>query len=80
MKTTIQKWGNSLAVRIPRLLAAETGLKQNSLVELSMVEGKLVINPHLSPCLHLEALVSAITPENLHAETNTGKPAGREAW
>ena len=41
----IQKWGNSLALRIPKPLAAEVGLEDNSPVELSLCEGKLVISP-----------------------------------
>lgn len=45
MKTRVQKWGNSLAVRIPKSFAAEAGLHANASVELSLVDGALVLFP-----------------------------------
>ena len=45
MKTRVSRWGNSLALRIPRPLAIKAGLDENSPVELLLVEGKLVISP-----------------------------------
>ena len=79
MKTTVQKWGNSLAVRIPRPFADEVNLEENSAVDLSVRGGKLVIVP-AQPELTLEALVQEITDDNRHQEFETGKAVGREIW
>ena len=43
MKTRVQKWGNSLAVRIPSHIIRETGLEYNTAVEMKVEDGKLVI-------------------------------------
>jgi antitoxin MazE len=80
METRVKKWGNSLALRIPRPLAAEVGLEEDSLVELSLVDGKLVITPETEPELRLEDLLARVTEENLHGEINIGPATGREEW
>lgn len=49
MKTRIQKWGNSLALRIPKSFAAEAGLSENSPVDLALVEGRLVVQAAAPP-------------------------------
>ena len=78
MKTTIQKWGNSLVVRIPRPFADEIHLEENSTVDLTIKSGKLVIVP-AEPALTLESLVEQIKDENRHAEVSTGRPVVNEA-
>jgi len=80
MKTTVQKWGNSHAVRIPLPFVKEAGLSYGAAVDLSVEEGKLVIAPTSVPTLKLEDLLREVTPENVHAEVETGPPVGREAW
>ncbi len=80
METYVKRWGNSLALRIPRPLAEEAGLREDSAVELSLEEGKLVIAPILEPRYALEALLAQVTPENLHGEVDTGAAVGGEAW
>ena len=80
METRVKKWGNSLALRIPKPLAAEVGLDDNSLVELSLVDGKLVITPGVEPELRLADLLAQVTEDNLHGEVDTGPAVGREAW
>jgi antitoxin MazE len=79
MKTTIQKWGNSLAVRIPRPFAEEIQLEENTTVDLTIRGGKLVIVP-AEPEITLESLVDQITDENRHAVIETGQPVGNEVW
>ena len=79
METQIGKWGNSLALRIPKGLADEVGLKEGGKVEVSLDEGRLVIKPS-SKIYSLEELTRGITAENLHQETSWGKPEGNEAW
>jgi len=80
MQTRVQRWGNSLALRIPKALADEVGLKDNSPVQLSLHERQLVIIPLLQPTLSLEALLAQVTDNNRHAEAPTGPAVGGEAW
>lgn len=79
MKTTLQKWGNSLAVRIPRPFAEEIHLEENTTLDLKIRSGKLVIVPS-GPAITLESLVEQITDENRHDEIGTGPHVGNEAW
>jgi len=76
----VQKWGNSLALRIPKPFATEIGLRRNSPVEVSLVEGRLVIVPVVEPALTLEHLLAQVSEDNLHGEIETGPAVGREAW
>lgn len=78
MNARIQKWGNSLAIRIPKALADETRLTAGADVDLSLVEGKLVISARKRYAL--AELVDGITEANRHAEVDTGEAVGREAW
>ena len=80
MLTKVQKWGNSLALRIPKIWALEARLENNSEVEISLVEGKLVITPVLTVREELAHLLSGVTEENLHNECDTGDAAGKENW
>jgi antitoxin MazE len=80
MKTRVQKWGNSLALRIPKSFAAESGLGEDSWVDLSLVKGKLVIRPLPRTPLTLEDLLRGVTDQNRHPETDTGPAVGGEAW
>jgi antitoxin MazE len=80
MQSRVQKWGNSLALRIPKSFATEIGLADETPVEISLVEGKLVIAPLPLPTYSLEALLAGITADNIHAEQDTGAPEGNEVW
>ena len=79
MKTKIQKWGNSLAIRIPKAFASEMGLQNDSTVEISYNNNELVIKP--SPQRYsLETLVAGIRKKNRHSAEDFGSPLGREVW
>ncbi|MBI2864218.1 MAG: AbrB/MazE/SpoVT family DNA-binding domain-containing protein [Chloroflexi bacterium] len=80
MKTRIQKWGNSLALRIPKSFADEVGLYQEASVDVSLADGKLVITPVTKPRLTLRQLLARVTEENLHHEIDTGAAVGNETW
>ncbi|WP_250124826.1 AbrB/MazE/SpoVT family DNA-binding domain-containing protein [Chroococcidiopsis sp. CCMEE 29] len=80
MKTRIQKWGNSLALRIPKSFANEVGLESNALVELALVNGQLVVTPISAPSVTLDGLLAGVTAENIHAEVDTGSAVGNEVW
>jgi antitoxin MazE len=80
MKTQLAKWGNSLAVRIPKPVAAAAKLRSGDHLDLA-VDGSGVLTirkPTKDPTL--EDLVRAITPENQHGETDWGAPVGKELW
>ena len=79
MKTRLQNWGNSLAVRIPKLYAEQLHLNSDSNVELVVSNGSLTVTliPTV-PQYNLEEMLSQVTPEQIHGETDSGSPVGRE--
>lgn len=79
MNSRVQKWGNSLAVRIPKTLADEIGLREDSPVDLALDGGALVIVPRPDGALSLDDLLAGVTDGNLHPEKETAA-AGREVW
>ena len=80
MQTKIQKWGNSLALRIPKSFALNVNIKQNELVDLSIDKGKIIITPIAQKEYSLEDLLEGVSENNLHSEFDTGAPAGKEIW
>ena len=80
MRSRVQKWGNSLALGIPKSFATEVGLHRETSVEISLADGKLVIAPVAKPKLTLKQLLSKVTEENLHHEVDTGPAVGNETW
>lgn len=78
MRTHVQRWGNSLAVRIPKVLASELGVREDTPVELELVGGTLVMRA--ADKTTLEDLLNAITDENLHSEIKSTGPTGAEVW
>jgi antitoxin MazE len=79
MRTKVQKWGNSLAVRIPKPFAEGAGLKVATEVEVSLEKGALRLSA-VRPRWQLRALISKVTTRNRHAEMEIGQPVGRESW
>ena len=80
MRTRVKKWGNSLALRIPKSFATEVGLDFDTPVDMSLVDGKLVVTPAIETTLTLEHLLAQVTEDNLHREVDTGPAVGNEAW
>jgi antitoxin MazE len=80
MRSRVQKWGNSLALRIPKTYATEIGLAEETPVEITLVDGQLVIAPLAPLCYSLDELLAGITADNLHGEQDTGHPEGNEVW
>jgi antitoxin MazE len=75
----VTRWGNSLAVRIPKALAEQTRIEDGSEVELSVADGALTIRPK-ARSYSLEELLAQVTPENRHDEIDWGEPQGKEVW
>jgi antitoxin MazE len=80
MKTKVQRWGNSLAVRIPKAFAEEVGLSADSSVEMRLVKGGLLVEPSSTWAPGLDELLDGVTESNVHGEVETGEPQGSEAW
>jgi len=80
MKTSIQKWGDSLALRIPKSFAIKAGLREDGPVELSLVKGNLVVQAISESPPTLADLLRGVTDENLHGEWDTGPAIGKESW
>lgn len=80
MVATVARWGNSLAIRLPQHLVKEIQLTEGVEVDLVVIDGNLVIKPRIRKRYSLEELISAITPENLHTEVESGIAVGNEAW
>lgn len=80
MKTTAQKWGNSLAIRVPKSVAVQVGLKAQDDLDIEVQDGNVVLKPHIRRVYRLEDLVKQITPKNVHGEIDAGTPIGREIW
>lgn len=79
MPLRVARWGNSLALRLPKLIAEQAGLDEGTAIEVTVDDGKLVVTAARSGPT-LEELVAGITPENRHGETDWGRPVGREEW
>ncbi len=80
MRTRIQRWGHSLALRIPKPFAEEVKLDERIEVDLTVANGKLLITPVAKPAPTLAELLARVTKRNLHGEVQTGPPVGREVW
>jgi antitoxin MazE len=80
MRLRVQKWGNSLALRIPAAFARETGIGSGAEVDLTLEDGRLVITlPSLGP-YSLTELLGRVTEDNRHDAVETGAARGRETW
>jgi antitoxin MazE len=79
MNTTVQKWGNSLAVRIPQAVARQIGIEDGDTIQMAVEANALVLRP-ARPIYRLGDLVRRIRPSNRHDETGWGTAAGKEVW
>ncbi len=72
MKTRVQKWGNSLAVRIPKSFAEELDWEEAAPVEMTLDEGALVVRSDRERSWDLAALLDKVTDDNIHPAWETG--------
>ena len=80
MTTKVQKWGNSLAVRLPKEAAESIGLRQGSVVSIVSVNDLISIKPVSKPKEKLAQMVRKTTKKNRHALIDWGTPVGKEIW
>lgn len=80
MITTVQKWGNSLGVRIPMPIARDIRLSVGSCVDIREENEQVIIAPIKQAEYKLSDMLKSITQDNLHGENNFGAPSGKEIW
>jgi antitoxin MazE len=80
MRVPVQKWGNSLALRIPKPFAEDVGVTEGTVVDVSISKGRLIAAPIVPRRARLEELLRRVTKRNLHGEVETGSTVGREGW
>ncbi|PYX34795.1 MAG: AbrB/MazE/SpoVT family DNA-binding domain-containing protein [Acidobacteria bacterium] len=78
-KVQVVKWGNSHAVRLPKVVLEEAEFRDGDYLEVRVDKGRIALEP-VSPKLKLRDLVTRISSTNLHDEQDWGKPVGREVW
>jgi antitoxin MazE len=79
MKVQVKKWGNSLALRIPKSFANQTKISKGSLVDLSIKNDNLIIAPVLEEEEYsLKSFLSKIDESNIHSEVDFGLSVGKE--
>lgn len=78
--SSIKKWGNSLAIRIPSSVVQDLALSENSSVLITSNGVIATIQPQKRKKVTLNELVAAITPDNIHNEVDWGRPVGKEIW
>lgn len=79
MKTTVQKWGNSLAIRIPKNITKDTRLSEGSDLNILVENGNIILSPSAKE-YSLSEILKHVTNENIHSEVSTGDHTGGEIW
>lgn len=79
MRVQIQKWGNSLALRIPKAFAVESNIEEGSTVLVTLEQKGILMKAEKNE-LTLENLIGGITNDNIHDEIDFGEPKGNEVW
>lgn len=80
MRIRVQKWGNSLALRIPKAFAQQSKIQEDEFVNLTLEDDKIVIEPVEEKKYSLKELISGITKSNLHREIDFGSKTWNEYW
>ncbi|MGD1091177.1 MAG: AbrB/MazE/SpoVT family DNA-binding domain-containing protein [Bryobacteraceae bacterium] len=79
-KTTVSKWGNNLAVRIPQDIVRRARIREGDRLTLDLQRDGAIVFRSTRPRYELSELVSRITPKNRHRETEWGAPLGKESY
>ncbi len=78
--TQVAKWGNSLAVRIPRAIVKDAGLAEGDRLSLDLGADGAIILRSSRRKYSLDELVAGISKKNQHRQTNWGTAQGKESW
>jgi antitoxin MazE len=77
--TALDRWGNSLGLRLPKAVAEAAGLREGDRVAISVEDGQIVVR-RAKPKYTLQELLSGLDPATVHDEIDSGPPVGREEW
>ncbi len=77
MEIEIKKWGNSLGVRIPKIIAKDLKITEGTLATIEDIDGQIVISPEKN---RLQNILKQINAENIHSEIDFGMQKGQESW
>ena len=80
MRVQVQKWGNSLAFRIPKAFAHETNLCQGATVDMGIKENCIIVKPLTKKKFLLKSLLAGVNQSNTHREEDFGERQGLEVW
>ncbi|MHC5728321.1 MAG: AbrB/MazE/SpoVT family DNA-binding domain-containing protein [Nostoc sp.] len=80
MTAVVTKWGNSLAIRIPRAVAEQVHVTEGTDITFSVSGDSIVITPRKRKKYTLDELLEGMTPDNFHSEFETGNAVGNEDW
>jgi antitoxin MazE len=80
MTTTVQKWGNSLGIRIPKAIIEAIGAREGRELRITTQQHKMVIELVQTETIDIEKLIKKITLQNAHAEIQWGAAVGDEVW
>ncbi len=78
MEAVVKRWGNSLGIRIPNIIARNKTLNDGVPVEITETEDGILISP--KPRRILSEMLEQISMENVHDEIETGDVVGNEVW
>jgi len=79
-QSQVSRWGNSLAIRIPRNILRDAGVEEGDRLSLDLAKDGAIVIRSTRRKYSLDELVAGITPKNRHSETDWGEPRGKEAW
>jgi antitoxin MazE len=80
MGTNVGRWGNSLAVRLPKVIVEKAGLVEGEALDVKVSSSGDVVLSRARKRYTLDELVAGITPENRHDEIDLGRAVGKEIW
>ena len=80
MQLKVESWNGGLALRIPDPMVTAARLQPESVVDIILQDGRLVVTPVRTMANRLNDLLAGVSDENIHEEVATGSAVGREAW
>lgn len=80
MEARLQKWGNSVGIRIPHSILKELNLKINDWINIEKVEDRIVMTKQINPKISLEERFSEYHGKNLAKDFSWDEARGKEIW
>ena len=77
MQGAIAKWGNSLALRLPKGVAEDANLSEGADVDIQVQDGSIIIRA-AKKRYNIDDLMNEFKPEHRRPEFDWGRPVGKE--